>query len=213
MEISERFLQTALDGIHDCINIVNRDFQIVFMNDAASKWTGKSRQMLLGSKCYAELWKESSPCESCVTGKVFSTGKPQQSIVWETGPEGKKVCIEKFSFPIVDNDGRVEYAVEIFKLTVDLPKQEDYALTSQIRRSSVSVSDNLAEGFGRETNLDKKRFYVMSRGSLLESKNQLIYGQKVGYFDVQKVSSLTVLNEQIHFELNKLIKSLRTIYP
>lgn len=107
----------------------------------------------------------------------------------------------------------MEYAVEIFKLTVDLPKQEDYALTSQIRRSSVSVSDNLAEGFGRETNLDKKRFYVMSRGSLLESKNQLIYGQKVGYFDVQKVSSLIVLNEQIHFELNKLIKSLRTIYP
>ena len=115
MEISERFLQTALDGIHDCINIVNRDFQIIFMNEAASKWTGKSRQMLLGSKCYAELWKESSPCESCVTGKVFSTGKPQQSIVWETGPEGKKVCIEKFSFPIVDNDGRVEYAVEIFR--------------------------------------------------------------------------------------------------
>lgn len=115
MEISEKFLQTALDGVHDCINIVNRDFQIIFMNEAASKWTGKSRQMLLGSKCYAELWKESSPCESCVTGKVFSTGKPQQSIVWETRPGGEKVCIEKFSFPIVDNDGGVEYAVEIFR--------------------------------------------------------------------------------------------------
>lgn len=125
MEISEKFLQTALDGIHDCVNIVNRDFQIIFMNEAASKWTGKSRQMLLGSKCYAELWKESSPCESCVTGQVFSTGKPQQSIVWETGHDGKKVCIEKFSFPIIDKDGKVEYAVEIFRNITERKLLED----------------------------------------------------------------------------------------
>jgi len=103
----------------------------------------------------------------------------------------------------------MEYAIEIFNLTINLPKQEDYALTSQIRRSSVSVSDNLAEGFGRETNLDKKQFYVMSRGSLLESKNQLIYGQRVGYFDPEKVSILIKMAEQIYFELNKIIKSLR----
>ncbi|WP_316851321.1 four helix bundle protein [Pedobacter agri] len=67
----------------------------------------------------------------------------------------------------------MNYAVAIFNLTINLPKQEDYALTSQIRRSSVSVSDNIAEGFGRETSTDKKRFYIMSRGSLLESKSQL----------------------------------------
>ncbi|WP_231461847.1 four helix bundle protein [Pedobacter sp. Leaf132] len=104
----------------------------------------------------------------------------------------------------------MEYAVSVFNLTTDLPKQEDYALTSQIRRSSLSISDNLAEGFGRETNLDKKRFYVMSRGSLLESKNQLIYGRNVGYFDVEKGIELIAVNEKIHFELNKLIKSLKS---
>ena len=103
----------------------------------------------------------------------------------------------------------MSYAVKIFELTINLPKQEDYALTSQIRRSSVSVSDNLAEGFGRETNLDKKRFYVISRGSLLESKNQLLYGKEVGYFTNEKVSVLLALNEQIHHDLNKLIKSMR----
>lgn len=103
----------------------------------------------------------------------------------------------------------MNYAVSIFDLTINLPKKEDYALTSQIRRSSVSVSDNLAEGFGRETNLDKKRFYVISRGSLLESKNQLIYGQKVEYFTEIETLNLINLNEQIHHELNKLIKSLK----
>ncbi len=103
----------------------------------------------------------------------------------------------------------MDYAVKIFELTINLPKQEDYALTSQIRRSSVSVSDNLAEGFGRETNLDKKRFYVMSRGSLLESKNQLLYGKEVGYFNNEQVGKLLLVNSQIHHDLNKLIKSMK----
>jgi len=115
MEVSERFLQTALDGIQDCINIVDKDFRIIFMNEAASRRTGKKRQLLLGSKCYAELWNENSPCESCVTGKVFETGKAQQAITWETGLDGKKFYLERFSFPIVDKEGKVEYAVEIFR--------------------------------------------------------------------------------------------------
>ncbi len=115
MEVSERFLQTALDGIRDCINIVDKDFKIIFMNEAASQRAGKKRHLLLGNKCYIELWKESAPCENCVTGKVFETGKPQQTITWETGIDGKKLCIEKFSFPIADEESKVEYVVEIFR--------------------------------------------------------------------------------------------------
>ena len=115
MEVSERFLQTALDGIQDCINIVDKDFKIIFMNETASQRAGKKRQLLLGNKCYTELWKESSPCKNCVTGKVFETGKPQQTITWEMGLDGKKFYLEKFAFPIVDKEGKVEYAVEIFR--------------------------------------------------------------------------------------------------
>ena len=115
MEVSEKFLQTALDGIQDCINIVDKDFKIIFMNEAASQRTGKKRQLLLGNKCYSELWKENSPCESCVTGKVFETGKAQQTITWEMGLDGKKFYLERFAFPIVDKDGKVEYGVEIFR--------------------------------------------------------------------------------------------------
>ena len=89
MEVSERFLQTVLDGIQDCINIVDKDFKIIFMNETASQRAGKKRQLLLGNKCYAELWKESSPCKNCVTGKVFETGKSQQTITWEMGLDGK----------------------------------------------------------------------------------------------------------------------------
>lgn len=115
MEVSERFLQTALDGIHDCINIIDKDFQIIFVNEAASKMGGKKRQSMLGNKCYTQLWEKSTPCENCVAGKVFEAGKPQQVIKWETGFDGKKYCMEHSVFPVADKEGNVEYAVEIFR--------------------------------------------------------------------------------------------------
>ena len=54
MDVSERFLQTALDGIHDCISIVDKNFQIIFVNEAASRRAGKNWRALLGNKCYAK---------------------------------------------------------------------------------------------------------------------------------------------------------------
>lgn len=56
----------------------------------------------------------------------------------------------------------MEMATEVFYLTVNLPRNEDYGLTSQIRRSALSVSANIAEGFGRSSSMDKKRFYIMA---------------------------------------------------
>jgi four helix bundle protein len=103
----------------------------------------------------------------------------------------------------------MDFAVEIFQLTIHLPKQEDYALTSQIRRASLSISSNIAEGFGRETLKDKKHFYIIARGSALETKSQLHYGNLVGYFDEVLVNDLIKKQAQIHFELNKIIKSMR----
>lgn len=115
MDVSERFLQTALDGIHDCINIVDRNFQIIFVNEAASKRAGKNWRSLLGNTCYAQLWGKSAPCENCVTRKAFETGKPQQIIKWEIGNDGKKHFMEHFVFPIMEKEGMVEYTVEIFR--------------------------------------------------------------------------------------------------
>jgi len=73
-------------------------------------------------------------------------------------------------------------ATRIFKLTEKLPRKEDYGLTSQIRRSGLSVPVNIAEGFGRKHTKDKLNFYYDARASLAETKNHLIYGHSVGYF-------------------------------
>ncbi len=102
----------------------------------------------------------------------------------------------------------IELAANIFDLTENLPRKEDYRLTSQIRRSSLSVSGNIAEGFGRKHTKDKLNFYYHSRGSLSETKNHLIYGRKVGYFEKKDFEDLSNDIDEIWKEINSLINSL-----
>ncbi|HNR06428.1 MAG TPA: four helix bundle protein [Saprospiraceae bacterium] len=100
-------------------------------------------------------------------------------------------------------------ATEIFILTKSLPRAEDYGLTSQIRRAALSVSNNIAEGFGRHNNRDKAYYYIVSRDSSFETQNCLEYGLRVEYFKKEETNKICEsLNEVIH-ELNKIIKTLK----
>lgn len=103
----------------------------------------------------------------------------------------------------------MDLAQQIFALTEGLPKKEDYGLTSQIRRSALSVSGNLAEGFGRHHTKDKINFYYASRGSLTETKSHLIYAQRIGYLKRDDHRLALKLIDDIWKELNALIRSLR----
>lgn len=104
-------------------------------------------------------------------------------------------------------------SVEVFQLTTTLPKSEDYGLTSQIRRSANSISANIAEGFGRKTAKDKSNFYVFARGSVFETQNHLIYGKKIGYFDVTITDQILKNYSNLAFDLNKIIKALSQPKP
>lgn len=98
-------------------------------------------------------------------------------------------------------------AKDVFVLTEKLPRKEDYGLTSQLRRSALSVSANLAEGFGRKHSKDKIRFYYQSRGSLAETKNALIYGKEVDYFSSKSVEPLLTRIDVIWKQINCLTSS------
>ncbi len=103
----------------------------------------------------------------------------------------------------------MDLAVRIFEITDKLPKKEDYGLTSQIRRSALSVSANIAESFGRKHTLDKLNFYYNSRGSLAETKSHLIYGNRVKYFHDSDFKKLNNLIQAIWKEINHIIAALR----
>ena len=99
-------------------------------------------------------------------------------------------------------------AIEVFYLTINLPRSEDYGLTSQIRKLSNGVAACIAEGFGRSTKRDKSNFYVIARGSSFETQNHLLYGNKGGYFESQITQRLYMEYNGLIFELNKIVKSL-----
>jgi four helix bundle protein len=103
----------------------------------------------------------------------------------------------------------IDLAVDIFKLTESLPRKEDYGLTSQIRRSALSVPANIAESFGREHTLNKLNFYYNSRGSLAETKSHLIYCKRVQYIDIENFNELNEQIEKIWGETNKIIATLK----
>lgn len=107
----------------------------------------------------------------------------------------------------------MDIAVNVHSLTEALPKKEDYGFTSQIRRSALSISANIAEGFGRRHALDKANFYLHSRGSLTETLSHLEYGSRVGYLQLEDFECLGTQLSRLHHDLNKLIYGLTPKKP
>ena len=102
----------------------------------------------------------------------------------------------------------MEIVADVYSLTEKLPKREDYALCGQMRAAAISISANIAEGFGRWHKKDKVNFYYYSRGSACEERSHLLCGEKVGYFSDEEILPISNKCKQIVEELNKLIKSL-----
>ena len=76
-----------------------------------------------------------------------------------------------------------EIVLEIYSFSKAFPKEEQFGLTSQMRRAAVSVTSNIAEGFSRRTADAKKQFYYMSLGSSRELQNQAKIAKDLGYID------------------------------
>src|SRR3990167_5600783 len=80
--------------------------------------------------------------------------------------------------------------VEIYRITNGFPREESFGLTNQIRRASISITSNIAEGFSRRSLKEKYRFYAMALGSLTEVQNQLIIASDVKYLSNDKFQEI-----------------------
>ena len=98
----------------------------------------------------------------------------------------------------------------IYKITKNFPKDELFGLTNQIKRASVSISSNIAEGFSRRSDLEKKQFYYLSLGSLTEVQNQLLIAKDVEYINnniFKEIADQTVTVGKLVNSLLKYVKS------
>lgn len=97
----------------------------------------------------------------------------------------------------------------VYALSKKFPKEELFALTSQLRRAVVSITSDLAEGFSRTSYKEKANFYTIALGSLTESQNQLIIALDINYVekaDFEKVWGQSVTVSKL---INGLLKSTR----
>ena len=98
---------------------------------------------------------------------------------------------------------------KIYSATRTFPKEEIYALTNQLRRASVSIASNIAEGQGRQTTADSCRHLSIAYGSLYETETQILISQRRNYLPERTANGLMKLTGEVGRLLNGLLRSLR----
>nr|WP_321410869.1 four helix bundle protein [uncultured Carboxylicivirga sp.] len=101
-----------------------------------------------------------------------------------------------------------ELVKNIYQVTTDFPDSEKFGLTNQLRRASVSISSNIAEGNGRNSKKDKARFIEIAYSSLLEVLNQLILSNDLDFISDITLSDFRIQINELSNKLNSFHKNL-----
>jgi four helix bundle protein len=100
-----------------------------------------------------------------------------------------------------------QLVLTVYELTRTFPKEELFGIVSQMRRAAVSITSNIAEGFGRSSFREKVQFYSIARGSAMELQNQLIISKDIGYLSVEEFKKSEEQSTLVHKILTGLIRS------
>lgn len=97
---------------------------------------------------------------------------------------------------------------QVYLLTCRFPKDEQFGLTFQLRRSVVSIPSNIAEGNGRGTTQDYIRFLQIARGSLFEAQTQIDIALQLGFATQEQSEPILSLASEVERMLNSIISKL-----
>jgi four helix bundle protein len=97
----------------------------------------------------------------------------------------------------------------VYRMTKNMPQREWYSLIDQMRRAAISVTSNIAEGFGRQTLKEKIQFYYMAQGSLIELKNQILISKDIKYLNQEQFDEIVGQANHAHRLLQGLISATK----
>ena len=103
------------------------------------------------------------------------------------------------------------FVEEVYRVSGRFPREEVYGLTAQIRRAAVSVPSNIAEGQGRRSRRDFRRFLRVAHGSLREVETQVLLAERLHYLSLDDRISILRLSSEIGRLLNGLARSLSCV--
>jgi four helix bundle protein len=106
----------------------------------------------------------------------------------------------------------ISFVTKVYKMTSSFPKEEIYGITSQIRRASVSIPSNIAEGAARKTTNEFRQFLYIALSSAAELNTQLIISNNLGFIDKENTDKLNSELDSISRRIQGLIKSLQTTH-
>lgn len=102
----------------------------------------------------------------------------------------------------------IQLSIAVYRLTAGFPKQEVYGLTNQMKRASVSIPSNIAEGYGRGSRGEYKQFLSVARGSNLELQTQLTIAKELQLVGPESINAVEKLTVEIDKMPNSLLKKL-----
>ncbi|MEO9483336.1 MAG: four helix bundle protein [Ekhidna sp.] len=103
----------------------------------------------------------------------------------------------------------IKIFVDIYELTKLFPEEEKFGIISQLRKASVSIASNFAEGCSRLSEKEFKRFTEFSLGSAFELKTQLIISDNLGYISKDNLATLMELIDKCSKQMNSLRNKLK----
>jgi four helix bundle protein len=101
-----------------------------------------------------------------------------------------------------------DLALAIYEETSSFPMEEKYGITSQLRRSGISISSNIAEGEGRNSSREFRHHLSIALGSLREVETQVLIAESLGYFREDRAAKLMEMAAEVGRLINGLSKSL-----
>jgi four helix bundle protein len=104
----------------------------------------------------------------------------------------------------------IELTVDVYRFTSKFPESERFGLTNQMRRASVSIASNIAEGYGRATKGEYVQFLGYARGSCSELETQIVIAKKLGFGILLDLDSTESHCNDVSRLLGALMKSIRS---
>jgi len=107
----------------------------------------------------------------------------------------------------------IQLTVSVYRLTAKFPDAERFGLTNQLRRASVSIASNIAEGYGKSSKGEYPLFLGHARGSCAEAETQMIIARELEFGTKQDFANSASLCDEVGKMLVALMKSLHSAKP